>query len=115
MADEGKVITSNPKRVLAGRSNRMKRGPLPLESIYRMRDAIDRKKPWQLSTGPRTPAGKAIAARNGRVRQINLRSIREIRADICGIMCMIEANRKSWEEVFNREFLKALGHDAIQL
>ena len=114
MADEGKVI-SNPKRVQAGRSNRMKRGPLPLESIYRMRDAINRKKPWQLSTGPRTPAGKAIVARNGKVRQRNSRSIREIRADICGIMCMIEANRKSWEEVFNREFLKALGHDAIQL
>ena len=109
MADEGKVITSNPKRVQAGRINRMKRGALPLESIYRMRDAINKNKPWKRSTGPRTPAGKAIVARNGRVRQINLRSIREIRADICGIMCLIEANRKSWEEVFNRESLKALG------
>ena len=98
MADDGKVI-SNPKRVLAGRSNRMKRGPLPLESIYRMRDAINRNKPWKRSTGPRTPAGKAIVARNGKVRQMNPRSIREIRADICGIMCMIEANRESWESV----------------
>ena len=98
MADEGKVI-SNPKRVLAGRSNRMKRGPLSWETMHRMRDAINRKKPWQLSTGPRTPAGKAIVARNGKVRQMNSRSIREIRADICGIMCMIEANRKSWEAV----------------
>ena len=95
MADEGKVI-SNPKRVLAGRSNRMKRGPLSLETMHRMRDAINRKKPWQLSTGPRTPAGKAKVARNGKVRQIGPRSIREIRADICGIMCLIEANRKSW-------------------
>ena len=98
MADDGKVI-SNPKRVLAGRSNRMKRGPLSLETMHRMRDAINRKKPWQLSTGPRTPAGKAIVARNGKVRQINGRSIREIRADISGIMCMIEANRKGWESV----------------
>ena len=98
MADEGKVI-SNPKRVLAGRINRMKRGPLPLESIYRMRDAINRNKPWKRSTGPRTPAGKAIVARNGKVRQMNPRSIREIRADICGIMCLVEANRKSWEAV----------------
>ena len=95
MADEGKVI-SNPKRVLAGRINRMKRGPLPLESMNRMRDAINRKKPWQLSTGPRTPAGKAIVARNGKARQINSRSIREIRADICEIICLIEANRRSW-------------------
>ena len=100
MADGGKVI-SNPKRVQAGRVNRMKRGPLPLESMHRMRDAINRKKPWQLSTGPRTPAGKAIVARNGKVRQMNSRSIREIRADICGIMCLIEANRKSWEEVLS--------------
>jgi hypothetical protein len=101
MADEGKVIISNPKRVLAGRINRMKRGPLPLESMYRMRDAINKNKPWKRSTGPRTPAGKAIVARNGRVRQMNSRSIREIRADICGIMCLIEANRKGWEEVLS--------------
>ena len=98
MADEGKVIR-NQKRVLAGRINRMKRGPLPLESMHRMRDAINIKKPWQLSTGPRTPAGKAIVARNGKKRQIGPRSIREIRADICGIMCLIEANKKSWEAV----------------
>ena len=96
MADEGKVI-SNPKRVLAGRVNRMKRGSLPLKSMHRMRDAINKNKPWKRSTGPRTPAGKAIVARNGKVRQINPRSIREIRADICGIMCLIEANRKSWD------------------
>ena len=98
MPDEGKA-SSNPKRVQAGRINRMKRGALSLETMHRMRDAINRKKPWQLSTGPRTPAGKAIVARNGKVRQINSRSIREIRADICEIMCMIEANRRSWEDV----------------
>jgi hypothetical protein len=99
MADEGRVITSNPKRVQAGRVNRMKRGPLSLETMHRMRDAINRNKPWKRSTGPRTPGGKAIAARNGKVRQINSRSIREIRADICEIMCLIEANRKSWNAV----------------
>ena len=99
MADEGKVIISNPKRVQAGRINRMKRGPLPLESMYRMRVAVNKNKPWKRSTGPRTLEGKAIVARNGKVRQMNPRSIREIRADICGIMCLIEANRKSWESV----------------
>lgn len=98
MADKGKVI-SNPKRVLAGRVNRMKRGPLPLESMHRMRDAINKNKPWKRSTGPRTPEGKAIVARNGKVSQIGPRSVREVRADICAIMCLIEANRKSWEAV----------------
>lgn len=99
MADEGKVIISNPKRVQAGRSNRMKRGPLSLETMHRMRDAINKNKPWKRSTGPRTPAGKAIVARNGKVRQIGPRSIREIRADLSDIMCLIAVTRKSREAV----------------
>ena len=98
MPDERKVV-SNPKRVLAGRINRMKRGPLSLESRHRIRDAINKNKPWQQSTGPRTVAGKAIVARNGKVRQIGPRSIREIRADICEIMCLIEVARKHREAV----------------
>jgi hypothetical protein len=97
MADEVKVI-SNP-RVQAGRLNRMKRGPLTLESRQRLRDTAYKNQPWQRSTGPRTPAGKSIVAKNGKVRQIGPRSIREIRADLCEIMCLIEANRESWEAV----------------
>lgn len=102
MADEGKVI-SNPKRILAGRLNRMKRGPLTLESRQRLRAAAYKNQPWQRSTGPRTPAGKSIVARNGKVRQIGPRSIREIRADLCNIKGLIEITRKSREAV-----LKAL-------
>ena len=98
MADEGKVI-SNPKRFQAGRKNRLKRGLLSLESRHRIRVAAFKNQPWQRSIGPRTPAGKAIVARNGKLRQIGPRSIREIRADLCEIMCLIEVARKSREAV----------------
>ena len=35
-----------------------------LERRQRQREAIQRWKPWQQSTGPRSPEGKARAARN---------------------------------------------------
>lgn len=100
MTNQGKAV-SNPKRVEAGRKNRMKRGPLSLESRNRIRVAINKNKPWQRSTGPQTPAGKAKVARNGKTRQIGPRSIREIRADLCEIMCLIEVIRKSRRAVLN--------------
>lgn len=98
MADAEKVI-SNPRRVQAGRKNRMKRGPLSLESRQRLRVAAYKNQPWQRSTGPRTPVGKAKVARNGKVRQIGPRSIREIRAYLRDIMRLIEEVRKIREAV----------------
>jgi hypothetical protein len=41
--------------------------------------------PWQFSTGPRTPAGKAQAALNGKRRQLGIRSVREIKADLADV------------------------------
>ncbi len=35
------------------------------------REAIQRWKPWEKSTGPRTPRGKAEAAANARLMQFN--------------------------------------------
>ena len=97
MTDAGKV--SNPRRVQAGRKNRMKRPPLSLESRQKLRVAAFKNQPWHRSTGPRTPAGKAKTARNGKVRQIGPRSIREIRAYLRNIMCLIEETRKIREAV----------------
>ena len=98
MTDAGKV-NSNPRRVQAGRENRMKRGLLSLESRQRLRVAAFRNQPWQRSTGPRTPAGKTKVARNGKVRQIGPRSIREIRAYLREIMGLIEEAREIREAV----------------
>ena len=93
MAD-AEEVNRNPRRVRAGRENRLKRPPLSLESRARLRVAAFKNQPWKLSTGPRTPAGKAKVARNGKVRQIGPRSIREIRAYLRDIMGLIE---EAWE------------------
>ena len=98
MTDAGKA-NSNPRRVRAGRKNRLKRGALSLESRQRLRVAAFKNQPWQRSTGPRTPAGKAKVARNGKLRQIGPRSIREIRAYLRDIMGLIEEAREIRESV----------------
>ena len=98
MTDAGK-INSNPRRVQAGRENRMKRGLLSLESRQKLRVAAFKNQPWQRSTGPRTPAGKAKIAKNGKVRQIGPRSVREIRAYLRDIMRLIEEAREIREAV----------------
>ena len=58
----------NPRRVAAGRANRQKRGPLTEEGRARLSEAARRHRPWEHATGPRTAAGRAQAARNGRCR-----------------------------------------------
>lgn len=81
----------NRRRVLAGRENRKKRGPLSAESRERLRAAALRNQPWRQSTGPRTPEGKVRAAKNGKARQVGPRSVREIRADLADLFRLIDA------------------------
>jgi hypothetical protein len=84
----------NPKRVAAGRLNRMKRGPVTPEGRQRLREAALRNRPWDHATGPRTPAGKAQAAKNGKRRQTGQRSVREIRADVADVAAIIRQMRQ---------------------
>jgi len=70
-----------------------------LEGGQRLRESAHKNQPWRKSTGPRTPAGKAIVAKNGKVRQIGPRSVREIRADLREIMHLIGLVRKTREAV----------------
>jgi hypothetical protein len=79
----------NPRRMAAGRENRKKRGPLTPAARQRLREAALRHQPWKHASGPRTPAGKARAASNGKVRQIGPRSVREIRADLADVADLI--------------------------
>jgi hypothetical protein len=67
-------------RQIAGRANRLKRKKLPASTRERLRAAALRHRPWQYSTGPRTVAGKAISAANGRRRQTGPLSVRQRRA-----------------------------------
>ncbi len=72
----------NPKRVAAGRRNGARRGPLTPEGRERLRRAALAGRPWEASTGPRTAAGKARAAGNGKLRQRGDLSVRALRASL---------------------------------
>src|SRR3954463_2492113 len=79
----------SPRRVAAGKLNRQKRGPFTPAGLERLRQAALANRPWEGSTGPRTPAGKAAAARNGRARQRGEVSEREIRRSLTEIKGLI--------------------------
>ena len=82
-------IGPNPRRVEAGRRNRLKQAPLSPEARQRIREATLRNQPWLRSTGPRTEAGKAIVAQNGRKRQKGPLSVRQTRASLFEINAMV--------------------------
>jgi hypothetical protein len=48
-----------------------------------------RNQPWTHSTGPRTVAGKAQAAANGKKRQLGPWSIRESRRELADVRSLI--------------------------
>ena len=72
----------NANRVKAGSRNRLKRGPLTAEGRQRLQEAARQNRPWEHSTGPKTIAGKAKAAANGRARQSGPKSRRQIRKEV---------------------------------
>jgi hypothetical protein len=72
----------NPRRVVAGKLNRAKRKGLTAAGRRRLREGALKHKPWRFAAGPRTPAGKAKMAENGKKRQLGPRSVREVRKDL---------------------------------
>jgi hypothetical protein len=80
-----KTHNKNPRRVAAGKLNRAKRGQLTAGGVARLRLAIQRHQPWRFSTGPKTAAGKAQAARNGRRRQPVSQSLRQARVRLAAV------------------------------
>ena len=78
----GTLHAKNPRRVAAGRCNWAKRGPLTEAGRERLRLAALESRPWQFSTGPKTPTGKAKSAANGRLRQKGPISIRQLRKEM---------------------------------
>jgi hypothetical protein len=83
--------TANPRRRAAGRRNRDKRGALSDDGRARLRAAALHGQPWLLATGPRTLAGKARSAANGRVRQRGPLSARQLRAEITKLRQELQA------------------------
>jgi hypothetical protein len=82
-------VVPNPRRTAAGRLNRQKRKGLTPAGRERLRQAALRNRPWRFATGPRTPAGKARVALNGKIRQLGPRSVREIRRDLAGLRRLV--------------------------
>lgn len=67
------------------------------EGRKRLRAAAMATRPWEKSTGPRTPEGKAKAARNSRGNREG-KSARELRAELAGVFSLINqmaATRRS--------------------
>jgi hypothetical protein len=83
----------NPRRVEAGRLNRMKRGPLTEAGRERLRESALRHRPWQHATGPRTAQGKAQAAKNGKKRQCGALSVREVRGGLEALRQLLQEAR----------------------
>ena len=81
--------TPNPKRVLAGKVNRRKRGPLSPEGRARLREAALAARPWLHSTGPRSVAGKLRVAENGRGRQVGESSVRAARRELAALTKLV--------------------------
>ncbi len=81
----------NPRRVAAGRRNRLKRRGLTEEGRAKLRQSALANQPWAHSTGPRTPEGKARTARNGKLRQKGVVSLRELRRELTQLNQMIRA------------------------
>jgi hypothetical protein len=89
------VHTPNPRRVAAGRLNRAQRGSLTDAGRERLRQAALLNRPWQHSTGPRTPAGRAQSVLNGKRRQRGPQSIREIRAELKEVRELVRQMRQA--------------------
>lgn len=60
----------------------------------KLRRTALRHRPWEASTGPKTDAGKARSAANGRARQRGAKSVRDRRAELADVQTMIQRMRQ---------------------
>ena len=76
---------ADPRRVAIGRQNQLKWKGFTPEGLERVRQAALKTRPWERSTGPRTPRGKVQAVLNGKRCQKGDRSVRELQAELAGL------------------------------
>ncbi len=100
---EGPDAVPNPRRVAAGRRNRAKRKGLSPAGREKLRQTALKHRPWRFSTGPRTPEGKAKVALNGKKRQRDELSVREIRTELGESNALLTAMAASRQAVIGEE------------
>ena len=71
---------ANSRRAAAGRINRSLRRGLTEAGRQRLRESALRSQPWKFAIGPKSATARRQSARNGKVRQIGILSVRECRA-----------------------------------
>ena len=89
MPDAPSTLSLDERRSERNRRNRAKWHGFTPEGLERLRAATLANQPWRYATGPRTPEGKARSARNGRFRQKNEKSIRELRAELADVVTLM--------------------------
>ena len=95
------------KQVRTGRLNQRKRkgrgkGITP-EGRQRLRETALRNRPREHSTGPKTAKGKLLASQNGRYRQTNEMSRREVRLELSEVSQLLVGMAESRQLIFNEE------------
>ncbi len=85
--------TKNPKRVAAGTLNRLKRKGITEPGRAKLRQVALTNRPWEHTTGPRTPEGKAKVAMNGLARCTGRQSIRAIHRELADVRALLKSSR----------------------
>jgi hypothetical protein len=78
-------------RQRAGRLNQLKANGLTDVGRERLRQTALRNRPSKFSTGPKTAAGKARSAANGKKRQVRALSNRQAKAELSGVNALIRS------------------------
>jgi hypothetical protein len=102
MAAKGSSRTFDPRRSEINRRNRQHWRGMSPEGKARVRAAVLLHRPFERSTGPRTPEGKARSARNGRVGREGP-SVRELRAELAGILTLMNQMAVTRRSLLGRE------------
>jgi hypothetical protein len=88
--DHASCPCDDPRQAEPALRNRRRPKNWSTEGLERLRAAAWATRPWELTRGPTTAAGKARSAANGRSRQKGEKSVRQLRAELASVLILIE-------------------------